>query len=367
MEIDVPHLSPEEDRHGNKRLYVRLRGRRIRLRLKKSDPGFLAAYQTALASLRSPAAKPAKAALAGRWPKDSFGALAMDYFKSEEFLGLDAISQRTRRQVVESCLVEPFTDEDPDHMGNCPVANLSAKKIKRLRDLKIGKPGAANNRKKYLSAMFGWAIEADRMTANPARDVRRKKYATSGFYTWTIDDVVQYANHHRLGSKAMLALALLLYLGARKGDMVRFGAKMIQDEVLKFIPRKTRRSRTTISEKPILPVLRQILDASPCGSETFLETDFGKPFTANGFGNWFRERCDDAKLPKCTAHGLRKIGATIAAENGATVHQLMAIYDWVTIKQAEPYTKAASQKKLASGAMHLIAAPLALPAPAVMQ
>jgi hypothetical protein len=41
-----------------------------------------------------------------------------------------------------------------------------------------------------------------------------------------------------------------------------------------------------------------------------------------------------------TAHGLRKAGATIAAENGATVHQLMAIYDWSTPNQAEVYTRA---------------------------
>jgi hypothetical protein len=25
---------------------------------------------------------------------------------------------------------------------------------------------------------------------------------------------------------------------------------------------------------------------------TFLETEYGKPFTAAGFGNWFRDRCD---------------------------------------------------------------------------
>jgi hypothetical protein len=52
------------------------------------------------------------------------------------------------------------------------------------------------------------------------------------------------------------------------------------------------------------------------GDLTFLVTKHGKPFTANGFGNWFRDRCDEARLPQCSAHGLRKAGATIAAENG---------------------------------------------------
>jgi hypothetical protein len=53
---------------------------------------------------------------------------------------------------------------------------------------------------------------------------------------------------------------------------------------------------------------------------------------------------------------LRKAGATIAAENGATAHQLMAIFGWDTLKHAEVHTKAANQKRLAENSMHLIEA-----------
>jgi hypothetical protein len=48
MQIDLPHLSEEWDRHGNVRLYVRRHGRRIRLRVARNDAGFLDAYKTAL-------------------------------------------------------------------------------------------------------------------------------------------------------------------------------------------------------------------------------------------------------------------------------------------------------------------------------
>lgn len=71
-----------------------------------------------------------------------------------------------------------------------------------------------------------------------------------------------------------------------------------------------------------LPELQEIIDASSTGNLTFLVTKFGKPFTRNGFGNWFRRRCDEAGLRNCSAHGLRKAGAAIAAENGATESQL---------------------------------------------
>jgi site-specific recombinase XerD len=109
-----------------------------------------------------------------------------------------------------------------------------------------------------------------------------------------------------------------------------------------------------VSQKPFLPVLEQIIAGSPCGSMTFLETAQGKPFTAAGFGNWFRDRCDEAGLPKCSAHGLKKAGATLAAENGATASQLMAMFDWSTISQAEVYTRAADRKRMAGEAMGLI-------------
>jgi hypothetical protein len=51
---------------------------------------------------------------------------------------------------------------------------------------------------------------------------------------------------------------------------------------------------------------------------------------------------------------LRKAGATIAANNGASAHQLMAIFGWDSLKQAEVYTRTADQIRLAEKAMHMI-------------
>ena len=50
-------------------------------------------------------------------------------------------------------------------------------------------------------------------------------------------------------------------------------------------------------------------------------------------------------------------GATIAAENGATEHQLMAIYGWASPKQAAVYTRKANRKKLTADAMRLVVPP----------
>jgi integrase len=232
-------------------------------------------------------------------------------------------------------------------MANCPLEYVTAAAVMMLMDRKADKPGAANNRKKYLSAMFGWAVRQRIMKANPARDAERATYGTEGFHTWSVEEVRQFEARHPIGTKARLALALLLFTGARRGDMVTLGRQHVKDGTLRYVPRKTRYKRMTQSEKPILAELAAVIERSPTGDLTFLVTKYGKPFTAAGFGNWFRARCDEAGLKHCSAHGLRKAGATLAAEGGATDRQLMAMFDWTTASQATVYTAAADRKRLA--------------------
>jgi integrase len=356
MDIDLPYLSRNKDRHGNVRLYVRRNGDYVRIREKPGTPEFLAAYTAAVERLGGPKDAPGPNARQP-FPRGTLGWLGVQYFNSDEFLALDAKSQSTRRGVLEACFQEPHKDDDPEPMGFCPLAHLAPRHVKRLRDLKKGFPGAQNNRRKYLSAMFGWAVDQDPplLQSNPARDVRRVKYATDGFHTWTTDEVARFEARHPIGSKARLALALLMFTGTRRQDMVTLGRQHIKDSWLRFVPKKTRYKRVRISEKPWLPCLADIVSQSPCGNLTFLVTEYGKPFSDKGFGNWFRDRCNEAGLPHCTAHGLRKAGATLAAEKGATVNQLMAIFDWDTPAQAKVYTDAADRKRLAGEAMPMLA------------
>jgi integrase len=104
---------------------------------------------------------------------------------------------------------------------------------------------------------------------------------------------------------------------------------------------------------PVLPVLAATIAASKTGDLAFLVTESGTPFVKESFGNWFREACRKAGCPG-SAHGLRKAGATRAADNGATVHQLMALFGWKTEKMALHYTRHADRKRLARDAASLL-------------
>ena len=346
--VKLKYITHDVDRHGTPDFTARRYGRYVRLRAEPNTPEFIQEYATALDTLSKPTA-----ADAAKGPAHStLGWLALKYFASVEFNGLDRISQRTRRRTIELCM---YSLHKGAPMRDCPLSAVTPAKIKSLRDEKGDKRGAANGRLKHLSAMFGWAIEAGHMKANPVRDVRRLRYVTEGFHTWTVEEVHRFEEHHAKGTKPRLALALLLYLGIRRGDLVRLGPEHVKDGVITFIPNKTKHARVALSHKPILQELAKIIVATPVGKKTFLETSYGLPFTSNGFGNWFRDRCNEAGLPNCSAHGLRKAGATIAAENGATVHQLMALFDWQNIAQASTYTAQADRKRLAAEASELLA------------
>jgi integrase len=102
---------------------------------------------------------------------------------------------------------------------------------------------------------------------------------------------------------------------------------------------------------PILKVLADTLAASPCGDLAFIGGEHGHPLTKESFGNAFREACNAAGV-KGSAHGVRKIAATRAANKGATVAELEAIFGWRGGTMASLYTREADRRRLALGAMH---------------
>jgi integrase len=308
---------------------------------------FMEAYQAALAGGEAP--RTARGAKPNTWRW-----LCERYFQSAAFRRLDARTQRVRRQILEATCDEPTKPGAVTLYRDFPISLMTSKAVRVLRDRKLDKPEAANGRVKAIRQVFAFALEEEFASVNPARDVPYLKTASEGFHTWILDEVRRFEEHHPTGTKARLALALLLFTGQRRSDAVRFGRQMVRDGKLVFTQHKNRNRKPKRLVLPILPALRRIIDASPCGDLTFLVTEFGKPFSDAGFGNWFRARCDEAGLKHCSAHGLRKAGATIAANNGASERTLMAIFGWDTSKQATHYTRAAEQEHLADEGMELL-------------
>jgi integrase len=298
----------DTDRHGKVRVYLRVPGyRKVSLPGSPWSEEFMLAYAAALGRDRQ---TPVHAAGERTW-----GWLCRKYFASAELRMLAPRGQLIRRRIIEKTFDEPIRPGSLDLFRDMPLSEMSPAAIRVLRDRCSEKPDAANERLKAIRQVFASGLAADDIAVNPSRDVPYFKRRSDGFYTWTLEDVSQFEQRHAPGTKARRALYLLLYGGPRRSDVVTLGRQMVTGGVLKFQPLKTKATTGTVVE---VPILRDELERMPAGKMLFLETTYGKPFTANGFGNWFKKRCVEAGLPQCSAHGLRKAGATRAAENGAT-------------------------------------------------
>jgi site-specific recombinase XerD len=354
--VKYQYVYEDVDRHGNVRIYFWRKGqRKIRIRARPGSEEFHVAYNAArLQSERGKLARVASSVVSvptrGTWRW-----LSLEYMGSVEFRRLGETTQRVRKGILEATFGEPIAPNSKESFADFPLSRMGPRAVKVLRDRKAESADAANNRLKTIRRVFAWGLENDYVSANPARDVSLLRVTSEGHHTWTVEEVEQYERRHPVGTKARLALALLLYTGTRRSDVVVLGRQHVRNGWLKFVQEKNRRRRPVTTELPILPALQHVVDASSTGDLTFLVTGRGnRPFSRAGFGNWFRERCDEAGLPHCSAHGLRKAGATIAAENGATAHQLMSIFGWLTMKEAERYTRAAERRRMAGDAAALL-------------
>jgi integrase len=344
----------DKDRHGNIRVYFRAKGRpKIRLRAAPWTEAFMAEYEVAKGR---PAPTKTESLSSGTWRW-----LVAKYFvECTDFTLLDERTKHVRRAILESTCKEPIAPNSEKKFADFPLSRMGTDAIEVLRDRKLATPEAANSRLKAIRQVFLFGVRKKLVAQNPARDVEYFKSSPTGFHTWTTDEVQQYEARHPIGSKARLALGLLLLTGQRRSDIVRLGRQHLRNSKLTFTQHKGRNRKPKNLTLPLLPSLKAIIEASPCGDLTFLVNDLGRPFSDAGFGNKFRDWCDQAGLRHCSAHGLRKAGATIAANNGATSRQLMSIFGWDTLKEAERYTRAADQARLAEDAMHLLE--IAMPA-----
>ena len=90
--------------------------------------------------------------------------------------------------------------------------------------------------------------------------------------------------------------------------MRRSGRQMVRDGWLRYVPKKTLYKRHDMSQKPWLPELAAIVEASPCGAMPFLGSEYGKPFTTAGFGTGSGSAVPRPGYPHARLTGLRRPG-----------------------------------------------------------
>jgi integrase len=326
-----PHLHRETTRHGRAIWYVRVgKGPRIRIRADFGTPDFDAEYQAAVTGT----ARPRKNA--------SAGSLAWLVARYRETLAWTELSFRTRRQR------ENIFRHVLETAGDRPYVRIDSAAIKAGLERRAKTPSQARHFLETMRGLFQWGKEAGMVKADPTDAVRGpSRKQGPGFRVWTEDDVAAYERRWLVGTRERVWLHVLLYTGLRSGDAVRLGRQHVRDGVAQLETEKTGTPVTL----PILPVLAETLTAGPCGDLHFIVGKEGRPMSSGYFSNEF-VRAARAAGVRGSAHGVRKIAATRAAEAGATVAQLEAIFGWSGGRMASLYTRAADRRRLAREAMH---------------
>lgn len=332
--IKLPYIHRFRDRHGGIRHYFRRPGfKRAPLPGLPGSAEFMAAYQAALAD------QPVPIGVAKSTP-GTVSALVAGWYQSADFKQLSDTTKTVYRAVLER-----FRGEH----GDKPVRMLEARHVRRIVAAKAETPAAANRLLSLLRLLMRFAVEDGWRKDDPTLGVRKVQYRSQGFTTWTDNDIATFETKWPIGSRARLALALLLYTGQRRSDVIRMGPQHIRGGALHVRQRKTGERL----ELPIHPDLAAVLEGTSTEHLTFLTTQQGRPFASpTAFYNWFVECVSDAGLPEgLSPHGLRKAAARRLAEAGCSAHQIAAITGHTTLKEIERYTRAADQRRLAESAV----------------
>ena len=323
----LPYLNRSVNRVGAVYWYVRRRhGPRIPIPGEYGSKAFLDAYHDAVAGIVR--AKPEMHASKGtlRW-------LADNWKRSSDWAGTSIATRKQRDNILARVL---------EDNGGCAIEDIDEAAIRAGRERRLATPAAANNFLKTMRALFRWAKEAQHVDRDPAGGVKFLKVKTKGFTPWTLDDVAAYRARWPLGTRERLALEILINTGFRRGDAVSVGRQHLKDKVIHITAGKNGVKLFI----PVLPALADALAAGPVGDLTFLVGKRRLPYTKESFGNMFREWCDDAGVSK-SAHGIRKLAATMVADNGGSEQQLQALFGWTTNAMSALYTREANRQRQA--------------------
>ena len=271
----------------------------------------------------------------------TIGALVVSYLRSPEFVELRDTTKKGYVSRIEAIRTKH---------GHRSVAGLSAERIKTaFLDPYVGKPGARLAILKMMRILIRHAIGKGWLRHDPSQTIKRPK--TKEIRSWTEAEITRFESHWSADSKQRLAFALHLYTGQRRSDVHRMTWADVLGTKIRVVQQKT-------GAKLIIHLhsaLREILDQAPRQHFTILNTEFGRPFTVSGYGNWLGTPSKPrACRSSASRMGFARLRAGASPRPDAHRVEIMAILGHTTLAEAERYTRDADQAHLAeSGVVKL--------------
>ena len=268
------------------------------------SPEFMTAYNAAIAKRVAPAA-------------GTMQAIIDEYQQSQDFLKL---ADRTRDDYIGKIkLIEK-------EYGDLPLAALAEKGTRGeflgWRD-KLAKSShrQADYAWTVLARILSWALNREKIDANPCEKGGRLYSGSRAEFVWSIDDeeaFLKIAPAH-----LHLPFLLALWTGQRQGDLLRLPWSAYDGTHIRL--RQSKRGRKVII--PVGAPLKVALDAAvkaKVGPIVLTSTD-KRPWTEDGFRSSWRKACTKAGIDGLTFHDLRGTAVTRLGIAGATEIEIATI------------------------------------------
>ncbi|MGD0563064.1 MAG: tyrosine-type recombinase/integrase [Roseiarcus sp.] len=331
------YIDSFRDSKTGKRVFYfrRPRGPRVRLPDDPNSREFREAYEIALEGSHVRG----KVRASTRTP-GTFDWLIEKYLESMSFARKAKSTQYASRLAIERYI----RDDDLGHRRFC---DLRRDHVEKMMTKRASTPGAANDLVKKIRSLMNFAIQNGWIDKDPTAGI--EKFKAGEHHTWTEEEIAQFEEQWPVGTRERTAFALFLYTGQRLGDVCEMVWADIEQNAKVRVAQNKTKAKLTI---PLHSELRAALSATPKEHVSILTTNFGRPFTDKGFGNWMADRIAMAGLPdRCVTHGLRKAASRRMAEAGCTTKEIMAITGHRTSRMVDLYTKDAEQEGMAISAM----------------
>ena len=234
--------------------------------------------------------------------------------------------------------------------GHRPVATVETRHFEKIFDDMAHIPTAANNLRKRMKQLMNYAIKLGIRQDNPVMATERMKTPDGGFPDWSEDEIARFERHHPVGTRARIAFDLALFTSQRKADVRTMGPAHLIRGKIKVKQRKTGKELFI----PIHPNLAASLAGMGEDRTAFILNDWGRPYTIDSFGIWFKRRCIEAGIHDRSMHGLRKAAARRMAEVGLSNQIIKSITGHTSDTEVARYTAAARQERMADTAIAAI-------------
>lgn len=164
-----------------------------------------------------------------------------------------------------------------------------------------------------------WCVKKKWISQNPLEDVEGVGRRKHGKEQLRINEARKWlAKAMKLadqGHDGAVAAMMTLLMGMRCIEVVSRIVRDVDDDgTLLWIPdSKTEKGKRTLRiPAPLRPYLRELAEGRPAGELLFGLHDRGWP------RHWVQRICEEAEVPRVTAHGQRGLHSTLAVEAGET-------------------------------------------------